>query len=155
MRTNGSPKPKFETDEQRLSFLVRLPLRLAPVAETPQVTAQVTPQVDYDHIHLQDRELQDLMRVLAITSKQVTPQVTGQVGKLLKAAVTEAKSREALQSAAGLVDREHFRKAYLEPLVSGGWLVRTIPNKPTSPLQRYRLTEAGRVWLAASERTRP
>lgn len=45
MRANGSPVPRFETDEHRTSFLIRLPVH--PKAETPtaQVTAQVTPQV--------------------------------------------------------------------------------------------------------------
>jgi hypothetical protein len=36
----------------------------------------------------------------------------------------------------------------VEPLVNAGWIERTIPNKPTSRLQKYRLTERGRVWLA-------
>lgn len=48
-----------------------------------------------------------------------------------------------------LAHREHFRKAYLEPLVTAGWLERTIPDKPTSPNQKYRLTEKGRAWLIA------
>jgi ATP-dependent DNA helicase RecG len=48
--------------------------------------------------------------------------------------------------------REHFRKAYIEPLVAAGWLERTIPNKPTSRLQKYRLTAKGRAWLASRTR---
>jgi len=45
-------------------------------------------------------------------------------------------------------DREHFRKTYLDPLITAGWLERTIPDKPTSRLQKYRLTDKGRAWLA-------
>jgi ATP-dependent DNA helicase RecG len=59
----------------------------------------------------------------------------------------EPQPRDALQEAAGITDREHFRKTYLEPLLSAGWLERTIPEKPTSPNQRYRLTAKGRAWL--------
>jgi ATP-dependent DNA helicase RecG len=40
-----------------------------------------------------------------------------------------------------------FQKTYLEPLISAGWIERTILDKPTSPNQRYRLTEKGRAWL--------
>ena len=63
-------------------------------------------------------------------------------------AATEPSSRESLQDALGMKDREHFRKTYLDPLVSAGWLERTIPDKPTSRLQKYRLTDKDRAWLA-------
>ena len=52
-------------------------------------------------------------------------------------------SRSELQAAAGLKDREHFRKTYLEPLIDSGWLAMTNPDKPQSSRQRYRLTPAG------------
>jgi ATP-dependent DNA helicase RecG len=48
-----------------------------------------------------------------------------------------------LQNAAGLKDREHFRTAYLEPLLDAGLLEMTIPDKPKSSRQRYRTTAAG------------
>ena len=50
--------------------------------------------------------------------------------------------------------REHFRKSYVDPLVTANWLQRTIPEKPTSRLQKYGLTDRGRAWLAGyRERT--
>ena len=76
-----------------------------------------------------------------------TPQVTGQVARVLEAAKTP-KTREELQDAAGIAHREHFRIAYLLPLLSAGWLERTIPDKPRSRMQRYRTTEAGREAIA-------
>ena len=75
---------------------------------------------------------------------------TEQVAKMLAIAPNPA-TREELQESFGLKDREHFRKAYLEPLVSAGWLERTIPDKPTSRFQRYRITEKGRKWLKNRE----
>jgi ATP-dependent DNA helicase RecG len=78
---------------------------------------------------------------------QVTPQVTPQVRALLGALVDSPRSREELQDAVEIKDREHFRKAYLEPLLAIVWIERTIPDKPTSRLQKYRLTEKGRVLL--------
>lgn len=78
-----------------------------------------------------------------------TPQVTPQVALLLHAARTP-QSREQLQRATGIADREHFRRAYVLPLLSCGWLERTMPDRPRSRLQRYRTTTAG---LAALKRT--
>jgi len=79
-------------------------------------------------------------------------QVTTQVAAVLQAASQAPKSREELQKAAEMRNREHFRKAYLEPLLASGWLERTIPDKPRSRLQRYRTTEAGLASLEKEER---
>lgn len=82
---------------------------------------------------------------------QVTPQdtqqVTPQVRALLGAIVDAPRSRGELQEAVGIKDREHFRKAYIEPFLTVAWIERTIPEKPTSRLQKYRLTEKGRSLL--------
>jgi len=75
---------------------------------------------------------------------QVAVQVTVQVETVLRAASPSPKSREELQVATGMRNREHFRKAYIEPLLAAGWLERTIPDKPNSRLQKYRLTAAGK-----------
>lgn len=74
---------------------------------------------------------------------QVATQVTTQVVAILEAAATPC-SRANLQKAAGLRNREHFRKSYLEPLVAADWLAMTIPDKPRSRMQRYRTTPTGR-----------
>jgi DNA-binding HxlR family transcriptional regulator len=52
--------------------------------------------------------------------------------------------REELQSALGLLDRKSFRERYLKPALADGLIEMTIPEKPNSPLQQYRLTEKGR-----------
>ena len=57
------------------------------------------------------------------------------------------QSRQQLLLDLGLRDREHFRKAYLMPALESGLLERTIPGKPQSSKQRYRLTAQGEAWL--------
>ncbi len=79
----------------------------------------------------------------AVLAPQVTPQVTPQVEALLR--VTDADlSREDLQTRLGLADRENFRKSFLIPALEAGLVERTIPDKPNSRLQKYRLTAKGK-----------
>ena len=56
-----------------------------------------------------------------------------------------------LMAVAGRKDRTKFRNQVLRPLLDAGWIEMTIPDKPTSRMQRYRITAAGREVLAAVE----
>jgi Fic family protein len=82
----------------------------------------------------------------ADNTRQVTPQVTPQVRVLLAvlAAAPHPLSREELQQALGLKDRESFRNRYVKPALDAGWIAMTEPGKPTSRAQRYWLTVEGR-----------
>ena len=72
-------------------------------------------------------------------SDQVTPEVARLLGVL-----QETMSRHELMQALGLKDEKHFRQQYQQAAVAQGWVEMTIPDKPRSRLQRYRLTDAGR-----------
>lgn len=82
----------------------------------------------------------------APATDQVTPQVTPQVQRLLHVLHGDC-SREALMGLVGLKDREHFRSACLAPALTAGLVEMTLPNKPNSRLQRYRLTAKGSTVL--------
>ncbi len=43
----------------------------------------------------------------------------------------------------GLSDRKSFSERYLRPALAQGLLEMTVPDKPRSRMQQYRLTEAG------------
>ena len=47
------------------------------------------------------------------------------------------RSRDEMQEFLGLSDREHFRLNILRPLIASGEFLLTIPDKPTSPKQKY------------------
>jgi len=51
----------------------------------------------------------------------------------------------------GLSDRSHLRERYIDPALSEELVERTIPEKPTSRLQKYRLTDKGRQTLKGLE----
>lgn len=48
----------------------------------------------------------------------------------------------------GLKDRTHLRERYLDPALADGVIEPTIPDKPNSRLQQYRLTAKGAAVLA-------
>ena len=56
-------------------------------------------------------------------------------------------TRQRLQEALGLKHEDHFLKAYLIPALRSGLIEMTIPDKPRSSKQRYRLTPAGSAYL--------
>ena len=76
---------------------------------------------------------------------QVTPQLT-----VMKAVFGEM-SRQQIQESLGLKHARHFREVYLEPTLRAGLVEMTIPDKPRSSKQRYRLTPAGRRYLRRVE----
>lgn len=79
---------------------------------------------------------------------QVTGQVEGWIVQALSACLVEPRARQEIQEATGFRHREPFQCHYLDALLSQGLLERTIPGKPTSRLQKYRITDKGRTWLA-------
>lgn len=56
---------------------------------------------------------------------------------------SEAKSLLELMNSCGRKNRTKFRNQFLKPLLSMGLIEMTIPDKPKSRLQKYRLTSAG------------
>ena len=88
-------------------------------------------------------------RVTPQVSPEVTGQVTGQVApetRLLQV-LTGEMTRQSLQEALGLKHRDHFNEIYLTPALETGLIEMTIPDKPRSSKQRYRLTPAGSEYL--------
>ncbi len=49
----------------------------------------------------------------------------------------EPKSRKEIQEFLGIKDRRYFANNILKPLIKGDLLKLTIPEKPTSPNQKY------------------
>jgi hypothetical protein len=62
-------------------------------------------------------------------------------------------SRAELMEALTLKDEKHFRERYQQVAVSMGFIEMTVPDKPKSRLQRYRLTAAGHAKAQALQHT--
>lgn len=119
MRNNGSPAPEFVTDEDRLSFLVRLPIH------AKAITGFIGGSIEDDGIKT------------ALSRHQV---------EILEKSLKPITIAE-LMEIAGRSDRTKFRNQVLNPLLDSGFMEMTIPDKPRSSNQKYRLTEKGRKYL--------
>ena len=139
----GCPEPEFEADhfititfypnpEVRSLDLanpgIASPGATDPVTDqdtppTDPVTDQDTPPTDPDTD--QDTEVADLL-----------------------AAFSGEMTSEQLRQGLNLSHKGHFRRAYLQPALKSGLVEMTIPDKPTSRNQRYRLTPSGQKRLS-------
>jgi len=120
VREQGCPEPEFETN----GFFTAI------FRPNPDVRAQVGA---HDEAH----------EVWPGPSRdQVTGEVTGEVTRLLVVMKSEMK-RQEIQAALGLKHEDHFREAYLVPSLKLGVIEMTIPDKPRSSKQRYRITQLG------------
>ena len=57
--------------------------------------------------------------------------------------LNDEMDRSSLQQKLGLANRDYFRKSFLNPAINEGFIEMTIPDKPTSRMQKYRLTLKG------------
>ena len=85
----------------------------------------------------------------------VTPPVAPPVAVLVRliGAMGELGNAEIRQHLK-LRDRAHLRERYLKPSLDGGWIEMTVPDRPSSRLQRYRLTAKGLAMLTSLDRER-
>ncbi|MBI5024235.1 MAG: putative DNA binding domain-containing protein [Candidatus Omnitrophica bacterium] len=119
LKKNSSPLPVFHTDEDRSFLMVEFPIQ--PLFLEDIQNQQVTGQV----------------------AGQVTEQVTEEINRLLSVLDGEMSRRE-IQDKLVLKGRANFEARYLKPALEAGLIELTIPSKPNSRLQRYRLTDEGK-----------
>jgi ATP-dependent DNA helicase RecG len=85
---------------------------------------------------------ENFLRMSFPSSATVTPTVTPTVIEVVKILFGEM-SRIEIQNKLNLLDKNHFLNIYLKPAMEAGVIEMTIPDKPNSRLQKYRLTLQG------------
>ena len=87
-----------------------------------------------------------MLRMILDAVTTATPEVTLEVTPEVRlvSVLAGEMTRLQLKEALGLKDDEHFRKGYLLPALEAGWIEMTLPDKPRSSRQKYRLTDKGR-----------
>lgn len=115
-KKHGAPPPRFE---ERQGFLI-VTFRAQMVAES---TAEVSRAQSGDQVGTKSGLSRDQVEVLRLC-RQEQPLV-------------------AMMNVVGRQNRTKFRDGIVKPLIEAGLLELTIPAKPNSRLQKYRLTPAG------------
>lgn len=129
-RETGLPEPEFALTDGFVTTIYRRP-EYAYETVGGQVTGQVTGEA----------------------TGQVTGEATGEVARVVMVLKGEMK-RSEIQGVLGLRHEDYFREAYLVPAISAGYVEMTIPDKPRSGRQKYRLTARGMALLAARRKGR-
>ncbi len=90
------------------------------------------------------------LQITFLTAQGITPHVTEhvteQVVRLLKV-MSSTHSRTELMEMLQLNHRGNFRTEYLQKALNLGLIELTIPDKPKSIHQKYRLTQQGKAFL--------
>lgn len=113
------------------------------------IAAQLpVPEFESGHGEVLVRFRADVAAQLARShTEQVIEQVTEQVAVRVLNYCSQPRRAREIQELVGLKSRETFRANYLRPLVDGGWLKMTVPDKPHSRNQKYVTTDSGVKWL--------
>lgn len=135
----GCPKPEWEYDGTALSMTLWY---------KHNDTAHDDKQVVNKH-----EDEYDLDRIVLDVS-QMCPSHALDVSQMM---ITILQSKQdslgisELMSANGSKSKRQYRKEVIAPAIQGGLIERTMPDKPSSRYQKYRLTDKGRQLLNKSQ----
>jgi ATP-dependent DNA helicase RecG len=184
LKENGSPAPRFYTDDDRTLFEVELFIHPAFLEEASfKLDGEVSASLDgidaflnrlLEHCGFNPAEITlsaiagnqayflksieiQLNTVLESLPNTIVSTIASTIAKneqkILEKAF-EAVDRETLLTLVGVTNQRKNYKSYMLPMVNYGWLTMTIPNKPTSPNQKYLTTLKGRLILELLKRHR-
>ena len=122
----GLPQPEIIEVGMRVRFIVYLAESLVLPSEIRTSKEQVPTQLP----------------------TQLPTQSEEPIQRLLLALSDEEKSSGTLRSVLGIKHRPTFRNNYLHPALDAELIEMTIPEKPSSSKQKYRLTSKGKNLLA-------
>ena len=132
----GLPEPRIEEIMDRLRFTVYVP--------SHAVAAGLGADVRHQEQALRHQDEAPSQSVAILSSTEIV---------VLHHVRADPASRADLMAALGITNQTRAFRRHIEPLLIAGLLERTLPDKPTSRDQRYRITELGRVTLARQEVT--
>ena len=142
----GLPAPQFKLEAGCFVIVLQ-----RPAADVSPTTEQVRAHVGTKLVLSRDQVTGEVTGEVA---GEVAGEVTGEVIKLLSVLQSRpTMTRAQAQDELGLKSQANFRERYLQPALNLNLIEMTIPDKPRSSKQKYRLTEKGRRTLARIKET--
>lgn len=153
LEKNGSLPPVIEADDNRTFFRITLSIHPAfegsaveiPIEEdTTSTLIEALRKIfqEYNAGNHADDLAGDLATVTIPTSDELVV-----LTKILFFCKIEPRKQDEIYSEINMKPHTDTRRKYSDPLVTIGLLERTIPDKPTSPNQKYRLTHKAKELL--------
>lgn len=164
LRDNGSGPAVIETDENRTCFLISIPRRTD--FETLKSFNEISGYSDFkNRLGHEVVQVQNLVNESDISNKILLGQLLGQLYDqvwrktrmkdnvhtlvsntidILIAIRNKELSANIINSIINFGTIKDFKRKILSPLISFGYIEMTLPDKPRSSKQSYRLTELGR-----------
>ncbi len=145
LRENGSPAPIFETDDDRAALVLRLPVHPEATPQvTPQVTPQDTPQVETGTLGTESGPSPARARPESRLESRLESPLAA---KILLALHDNPAGKAALATRFGHKTVSGELHKQIKRLLLQDLIEMTLPEKPNSRLQKYRLTAKGRTLL--------
>jgi len=145
-RLAGLRRPAFRHDGGQFVQTIWRPKRAEISETTAEVGTQSRPsrdQAEAGHILLPPGALEAIQVELEKATAQVTAQVAAQVMQFCR----EPRGAREIMAILDLKHWKTFQTNYLKPLLNIGLIEMTIPDRPRSSKQKYRLTDKGRSLL--------
>lgn len=150
MEANGSPKPIFETDNDRSYFLSIIPVHALADRTFGHTSAEAGSILIFN-------TLEDIISFINRDRDDITNDITNQVCEIVNREVhrkvkkmlvllQRRLSRTELFEKMGITNQSFNRKKYLDPLLSFGWVEKEFPDKQSTK-QTYKITESGKRTL--------
>ncbi len=167
MAGNGNPEPVFHTDKDQVLFMVTLPCHselpgTMPGAMIGAMTGTMISLADATSMLANIIDIVGINKVLEYDITDALPAIRNRfntikgtmigtmTGTKLLALVdymVQDRKKEDILSFLGLTNKTDNFNRYIKPLIELGWLEWTIPEKPKSKRQKYKLTSKGRKLL--------
>jgi ATP-dependent DNA helicase RecG len=152
LRENGSPAPVFETDDDRAALVLRIPIHTEALALTIPAPGALNSSLPVTGaLGVAPVTAPVTAPVAASSDKQALVGTKSGLSQDQVAILSQcllAKSLMELLVFVGRTNRTKFRDQVVAPLIQDGLIELTIPDKPTSRLQKYRLTAKGRTLVS-------
>ena len=150
----GYEPPDIEELHERLRITVRIPDHdpryFTPVR--PRKTAGASGETgarvsnSSEQVSKSDHQVESPSHQVESPSHQVG-RLDESALEVLTAVSERDMSRSELLTGLGLTNETRNARRHLDPLLEAGLIERTVPDRPNSRLQRYRITDAGRARL--------